>query len=118
MRALSLVFLFLIPFTLKAQLQKSLIGKSAPKVVFSSSLQAEIPSNFYKNKVLVLDFWATWCAPCIANFPHFNALASKFEKKGVVFCLSQARDASKVIQTHKEAHGLIPNSIVPVQYGN
>lgn len=40
------------------------------------------------------------------------------EKKGVVFCLSQAGDASKVIQTHKEAHGLIPNSIVPVQHGN
>lgn len=40
------------------------------------------------------------------------------EKKGVVFCLSQASDASKVMQTHKEAHGLMPNSIVPIQSGN
>ncbi|MCW3090511.1 MAG: hypothetical protein JWP81_1580 [Ferruginibacter sp.] len=39
------------------------------------------------------------------------------EKKGVVVCLSQAKDSSKVIQTHKEAHGLLPDSIMPVKQG-
>ena len=40
------------------------------------------------------------------------------EKKGVVICLSQAKDSSKVIDTHKAAHGLIPTSIQAVKQGN
>jgi hypothetical protein len=39
------------------------------------------------------------------------------EKSGTVLCLSQASDASKVIQTHKEAHGLVPVSIISVKPG-
>ena len=39
------------------------------------------------------------------------------EKKGTVLCLSQASDASKVIQTHKEAHGLVPISVTAVKQG-
>ena len=39
------------------------------------------------------------------------------EKRGIVVCLSQADDSSKVIQTHKEAHGLLPDSISPVKQG-
>jgi len=36
------------------------------------------------------------------------------EKEGVVYCLSEANDEEKVIQTHSEAHGLIPDQIVEV----
>lgn len=39
------------------------------------------------------------------------------EKTGTVLCLSQASDASKVVQTHKEAHGLVPVSIEAVKQG-
>lgn len=39
------------------------------------------------------------------------------EEDGVVLCLSQAPDASKVVQTHKEAHGLLPDSITAVKQG-
>ena len=39
------------------------------------------------------------------------------EKNGTVLCLSQAPDSTAVINTHKEAHGLIPVSVVKVQQG-
>jgi len=39
------------------------------------------------------------------------------ENKGLVVCLSQARDASSVINTHKEAHGLIPAYVLKVKQG-
>jgi len=39
------------------------------------------------------------------------------EKEGVVMCLSQAKDSASVIQTHKEAHGLLPNVIMQVKQG-
>ncbi|MBS1736852.1 MAG: DUF4242 domain-containing protein [Bacteroidetes bacterium] len=39
------------------------------------------------------------------------------EKKGKVFCLSEANKSTDVIQTHKEAHGLLPNNILKVKQG-
>jgi hypothetical protein len=39
------------------------------------------------------------------------------EKAGTVLCLSQASDSSKVIETHKEAHGLVPVSVIEVKQG-
>ncbi|RRB18390.1 DUF4242 domain-containing protein [Larkinella knui] len=39
------------------------------------------------------------------------------EKSGVVMCLSEAKDAKSVIDTHKEAHGLIPVEVHPVKQG-
>lgn len=36
----------------------------------------------YKGKVVVVDFWATWCPPCIASVPDLNALHTELEPKG------------------------------------
>src|SRR5437667_3689488 len=36
-----------------------------------------------KGKVLVIDFWATWCPPCIAEIPNFNNMADEFQGKDV-----------------------------------
>lgn len=39
------------------------------------------------------------------------------EKKGVVMCLSEAKNSSSVVQTHKEAHGLVPAEVLKVKQG-
>lgn len=37
----------------------------------------------YRGRVLILDFWATWCAPCVASMPHTQAIAAKYAGQGV-----------------------------------
>ena len=44
-----------------------------------------------KDKVVVVDFWATWCGPCVKNFPHLVELHGKYADKGLV-CLSVSMD--------------------------
>ena len=38
-----------------------------------------VSSDQFKGKVVVLDFWATWCAPCRASLPHLDELSKRYE---------------------------------------
>ncbi|SIO00514.1 TlpA family protein disulfide reductase [Chitinophaga niabensis] len=38
------------------------------------------PDKNLRGKFLVVDFWATWCAPCIAGVPHFNSIANSYKQ--------------------------------------
>lgn len=56
------------------QQQKALIGQPAPPLELNDlSLKKHTLSEF-KGKVLVINFWATWCAPCRAEIPMLNQL--------------------------------------------
>lgn len=60
----------------------SKIGKESPELSFSKIINYDKPSaklTDFKSKVVILDFWATWCAPCIKSFPHLEELQDKFK---------------------------------------
>ncbi|GGH05054.1 TlpA family protein disulfide reductase [Mucilaginibacter phyllosphaerae] len=63
----------------------TLINNKAVQIRFQYSLDKQIRADFYRNKILVLDFWATWCAPCIAGFPRYNDLSRKYSNSDVIF---------------------------------
>jgi cytochrome c biogenesis protein CcmG/thiol:disulfide interchange protein DsbE len=50
----------------------------------SNSLGGATSLEALKGKIVVLDFWATWCGPCIASIPKNNEIARKFADRGVV----------------------------------
>ncbi|MDX2186434.1 MAG: TlpA disulfide reductase family protein [Opitutaceae bacterium] len=63
-----------------------LVGKPAPELHFKWSTDGELKTlSSLKGKVVVLDFWATWCGPCIRSFPHLRQLAADYRDKDVVF---------------------------------
>lgn len=37
----------------------------------------------YRNKVMYVDFWASWCIPCVKSFPFMNKLNTELEEKGL-----------------------------------
>ncbi len=64
-------------------------GDPAPAMGLEKLLQAPNPAaanlKALSGQVVVLEFWATWCGPCIAAIPHLNGLAEKFADKPVRF---------------------------------
>jgi len=53
-----------------------------------------LSSSELRGKVVMLDFWATWCGPCIAEMPVLLKLASEYESRGVVFVAASRDDPS------------------------
>ncbi len=55
--------------------QSLTVGEKAPEIRLDRTIPAGMPD--WQGKPLVLEFWATWCANCVAQIPHLNALVAR-----------------------------------------
>ncbi len=70
----------------------------APPTLFSNVNGDPISLKFFRGKVVVLNLWATWCAPCVTEMPSLDRLASRFESdRLVVLAVSQDKGGSAVV---------------------
>ena len=64
-----------------------------------------------KGRAVVLEFWASYCDPCVENIPHLNGLVEKFAGKPVVF-ISVTRDSRAEIEEFMKTHPMKGNVAV------
>ena len=97
--------------------------KPAPDFVLQDSSGKTVKLKDYRGKVILLDFWATWCHGCKEEIPWFSEFQKAYGKKGLaVVGVSMDGDGWKVVkpflaETHVPYRMLLGDDATAKQYG-
>jgi thiol-disulfide isomerase/thioredoxin len=102
-----------------ADLRKSMLNETAPAFALLDLDGKNINVEDLKGKVVVVDFWATWCGPCKASFPAMQKMVNKYkEDPNIKFVFidtwekgeNKKKEAADFITTNKYSfHVLLDN---------
>jgi len=85
-----------------------LIGKPAPSFSMNSANgKGKVELIGLKGKVVLVDFWATWCGPCKESFPKLQELYTKYQAQGLEVVGLSEDDENQGIAEFGQAHGSV-----------
>ena len=99
------------------------VGDTAPDFTVTTDHGRTITRENFGGKVLVLNFWATWCPPCIEETPSLNAFARTYGPQGVVVLGVSTDRNEKLYRQFVQMYNVgfetarDPESNIPASYG-
>jgi peroxiredoxin len=81
-------------------------GNVAPEFTVTDLDGRKLSLSDYKGKVVLLDFWATWCTPCREEIPHFVEMQNKYGPQGFQVIGVSMDDDAKPVREYYEKYKL------------
>ena len=98
------------------QPKHALEGKPAPDFTLAALDGNEVKLSSHKGKdIVILDFWATWCGPCVQAMPILTAVAEQYKDKGVVLYGVNQREGAEMIQRFLDQRKLKLNVLLDME---
>jgi peroxiredoxin len=94
----------------------NLKGKKAENFALPAASGEEMSSKDWKGKVVVLDFWASWCGPCRKAMPHLEKLHAELKDKGLVV-VGVNTESQAVASNFMQKHGYTFTTLVDADGG-
>ena len=83
-----------------------LVGKAAPDLSLRDINGSVVSLSQFKGRVVVVDFWATWCPPCVAGMPHLTEMARKLGDAGVTVLAVNAQESADQVRQFAADNGM------------
>ena len=88
------------------QVDRSQAGKAAPTAAFKGPDDAPVTLAAFRGRPLLVNLWATWCAPCVAEMPTLDALAAQQGERMTVIAVAQDLQGAAVVDPWFQKAGL------------
>lgn len=76
--------------------------RPAPDFSLTDLSGAKLSLSAYRGKVVLLDFWATWCGPCKTDIPHFMEMQSRYGDRGLQVIGISMDDEEKLVREFQQ----------------